>query len=279
VGVAIATSLGGANARAGTVALSPSDDTFINSANPSNNNGGSASIFTGTDGVGGVMRGLVRFNLPGSLQGHATVTSVQLRLTLRALGNGSAGTGATEALQAVTQPWVQGNGVGNTAGTLTVGQACGGAIVGATWTQTDCSAGTTWTTAGAAVAPSVSGTASTVGVPVGAVVTWDSASNPAMTADVQTWLDSPNLNYGWRVASSTEGTTAAAQRFYSTESGTSPGLTIGFACRAGFTDTGTTCVAVTPVPSAGAPTLVFLAVLLSVVANTAFGSRRSQFPR
>ena len=280
VGLSVATSFGGAKALAGTVVLSPSDDTFINSVNPNNNNGGSASIFTGTDGVGGVMRGLVRFDLPGGLQGHATVTSVQLRLTLRALGDGTAGTGATETLQAVVQPWAQGNGVGNTNGTLTVGQACGGAIFGATWTQTDCSVGTSWTTAGAAVAAGVSGTASTVGVAVGALVTWDSAANPAMTADVQSWLDSPSANFGWRIASSTEGTAKAAQRFFSSESGTVPGLTIGFSCRAGFTDTGTPCVAAAaPVPAARTPAMILLAVLLALAGYAAFLPARDRSRR
>jgi hypothetical protein len=254
--------------------LTPSDDTFINSGNPSNNNGGSQTLFTGTDGHGGLMRGLVRFGMPSGLVGHATVASAQLRLTLSALGDGTAGTPATELLQAVLQPWVQGNGVGNVPSAFTVGQVCGGTIVGATWTQTNCSAGTNWTTAGATVSATVSGTAGTTGVPVGGLVTWDLASNPIMTADVQGWLDAPTSNNGWRLTSNTEGTAAAAQRFFSAESGTVPSLTITFTCRAGFTDNGTTCVAAAPVPATRSPALLLLALLL-VLAAYAEVRRRS----
>jgi hypothetical protein len=273
---AIAVCLAGGTARAGSVVLSPSDDTFINAINPDNNNGGSDSFFTGTDGTGGDMRTLIRFDMPSGLAARATATSAQLRLTIRALGNGTAGTGATLSLQAVSQAWVQGNGVGDIALTLTVGQTCGGTIVGATWTETDCSVGTSWTTAGGDVSPTVSGTASNVGVAVGGVVTWDSASNPGMTTDVQSWLDSPGGNHGWRIRSSTEGTSRAVQRFYSTESGTTiPSLTIAFTCHAGFTDNGTSCVpAAAPVPAAGTPALLLLALLL-VLAAYAEVRRRS----
>jgi hypothetical protein len=252
VGFPLVACLVGRAAFAGTIAVTPpSDDTFINSINPSNNNGGSTSIFTGTDGVGGAMRGLVRFELPASLQGRATVTSVQLRLTIQALGNGTAGTPAVLSLQAVTEPWVQGNGAGSSPGGFTVGQACGGAVTGATWNQANCTTSTSWTTPGATVSATVSGSANTNGLGVGAAVTWSAAG---MNADVQSWLDAPSGNHGWRIASSTEGTPGAAQRFFSSESGASgPSLSITYACNAGFQDTGTTCTVVAPVVPASTP--------------------------
>src|SRR6185295_18993820 len=59
-------------------AAAASDDTFIGSDHPDNNSGASPSIYTGVNGQGGVMRGLIRFALPADLQGRATVTGVAL---------------------------------------------------------------------------------------------------------------------------------------------------------------------------------------------------------
>jgi hypothetical protein len=77
--------LAGRASHAATEVLAPSDDTFINSVNPDNNNGGSGSLFTGEDGKGGLMRALVRFPMPAGLQGRVSVTGVQLSLTVQAL--------------------------------------------------------------------------------------------------------------------------------------------------------------------------------------------------
>jgi hypothetical protein len=246
----------------------PSDDTFINSIDPGNNNGGSNSFFTGTDGHGGFMRALVRFNMPAGLQGRVAVTSVQLRVTVEALPNGGGEAAATESLQAVTQAWIQGNGVGDTQQSFTVGQACTGSIVGATWTQSNCATSTNWTTAGGAVASTVSGQASTSGVAAGSQVTWDSASNPGMNADVQSWIDSPTSNNGWRIASSTEGTTTGqVQRFFSTEAGgtTAPSLTITYSCKPPFQPSGNACVAVAAVPAVGPFATALLALLFCAI--------------
>jgi hypothetical protein len=256
--------LAATTASAATQVVSPSDDTFINSINPDNNNGGSASFFTGLDGHLGVMRGLVRFDMPAGLQGRVTVTNVQLQLTLQALGDGTAGTAAVESLQAVTQAWVQGNGVGSVTTTFTVGQACGGSITGATWDQANCTTSTNWTTTGGSVTSTVSGQASTSGVPVGGQVTWDSATNAGMNGDVQSWIDSPAGNHGWRITSSTEGgQQGQAQRFFSTEAGTSvPTLRITYSCKPGFQASGNACVAIASVPAVGPLATGLLGLLL-----------------
>src|SRR6185369_12497916 len=54
---------------------------FINSGSPDNNAGGNGWFDAGTDGGGGVRRGLFRFDLTGIPSG-ATITAVQLQLTL-----------------------------------------------------------------------------------------------------------------------------------------------------------------------------------------------------
>jgi hypothetical protein len=214
-----------------TQSLLPSDDTFINSADPDNNNGASASLYVGVEGRGGVTRALLRFAMPAALQG-ATVTSVQLKLTLRALGNGTAGSASTDRLEAVTETWAEGNGVGDAMMTFTVGQTCGNTVSGATWNQPDCAAGTTtpWTAPGGSVAATVSAKADTTNAAPDAPVLWDAAAsgNRGMITDVQRWIDDPTSNRGWRISSSDETTIATAQRFYSAEAdGThGPALTI-----------------------------------------------------
>jgi hypothetical protein len=258
---------------AATQVLPASDDTFINGGNPANNNGASASIFTGTDGHGGVMRGLIRFGMPTGLAGRATVTNVRLSMTLQALGNGSVGAGAIERLQAVTQPFLQGNGVGNVSSAFTVGEACGGPIVGATWIQSNCGTSTNWTTAGGAVTAQVSGEVDTTGLPPGSTVVWDSASSTRMNADVQGWIDS-GTNFGWRITSSTESMVAMAQRFDSSESGAPPHLAITYSCRPGFVASGNACVPAPAVPATGRWILTLLALVLSGIAFAALGFRR-----
>ena len=145
-------------------------------------------------------------------------------------------------------------------------------IVGATWTQSSCATSTPWTTAGGTVAAAVSGQASTSGVPVGGLVTWDSAAHPGMNADVQGWLDSPASDHGWRITSDTEGVTAEAQRFVSTEGGAgAPALTIIYSCKPGFQASGNDCVAVMTAPALGP---VATSVLLLLLCAVPFLSRR-----
>ena len=214
--------------------LVPSADTFINNRLPDNNNGASASIFTGVDGMAGVMRGLIQFAMPADLQGRTTVTNVRLTATVRALGSGTAGTATIQTLRAIAEPWAQGNGVGEAPTSFVVGQACGGTVTGATWNQPSCAQGTTttWATPGASVAATASGQADTKGVALEGHVTWDSAvaGNAGMNADVQGWIDDPTRNHGWRITSAGESAQGTAQRFYASEAGaaTAPTLTITY---------------------------------------------------
>jgi hypothetical protein len=208
-------------------------DTFINSGNPDNNNGASPSVYAGVDGHGGVMRGLIQFTLPVDLGGLATVTNVELKMTLRAFGNGTAGPEVVESLYAVGERWMQGNGSGNVMTMNTVGEPCGGTVMGATWNEPNCAGGNgmgAWASPGGSVAATVSGQAVTTGVGVGGQVVWSSATpgNAAMITDVQGWLDAPSGNNGWRISSSDETTPSTGKRFYSTEAGGAvvPTLTI-----------------------------------------------------
>lgn len=225
-----------------TQALAPSADTFINSASPDNNNGASPSIFTGENGQTGLMRGLIMFALPGALQGQVTVSRVTLTMVTQGTGIGDTTppTAATESLQAVTVTWGEGDGFGSGMSSNTVGQACD--TTGATWDQPKCMGGSAWL--GGSVSASVSGTASVLAA-LDTAVTWDSATdgNAGMVSDVQSWIDSPVTNQGWRITSSTEGMSGQAQRFYSREGPTEgPRLSVTLACRVGLVEIDGGCV-------------------------------------
>src|SRR5512136_209316 len=56
-------------------------DTFIDSAAPDNNAGANPWFDAGTDGTGGVRRGLLRFDL-SAIPAGATITSATLQLTI-----------------------------------------------------------------------------------------------------------------------------------------------------------------------------------------------------
>jgi hypothetical protein len=266
--------------------LAPSDDTFINQGNPGNNNGASVTFFTGTDGHGGVMRGLVRFGMPAGLQGRVTVTGVQLTMTLDGLGPNSMtpGAPAVVSLQALTQAWAEGNGIGDTTTTFTVGQPCGGTISGVTWNQPNCALAGAWTTAGGTVVAAVSGQADTTGIPVGGTVGWGSGANPGLIQDVQGWIDNPASNDGWRLASSTEGSSGLAQRYFSKEAGaTAPTLIVSYDCKPGFVASGVSCLPVAAaVPATGPRALAALALALALLAAAFMAPpawRRRQRPR
>ncbi len=218
-------------------------DTFINAAFPDNNNGSSPSLYTGQNGMGGAMRALVRFEPPAGWQGRVTVSRVVLTMVTRGTGSGETTppTAATASLQALTAAWQEGTGVGDGSGQNTVGQACGTA--GATWNQPACAGGTAWS--GGAVATAVSATAS-VPASLEAAVTWDSdaAGNAGMVADVQSWIDAPSANQGWRIASSTEGTNGLAQRFYAREAAAKgPALAVTATCNPDFAEADGGCAA------------------------------------
>ena len=81
MGLCLAALFGPLNVRAATTNLNAVADTFIVSSSPGNNAGGHAWFDAGRDGMGGVRRGLLRFDLSGIPLG-STVTSAVVLLTV-----------------------------------------------------------------------------------------------------------------------------------------------------------------------------------------------------
>lgn len=242
-----------APAHAGDVSTTSCYDTFINSFHPDNNNGGDTSFFTGRSGEGGVMRGLLRCDLPAGIDERVMVT--QVTLTLTTVGLGATGTSnptaATETLRAITEAWGEGNKVGNTAMTYTVGQPCTAGE--ATWNARECAVAN-WTSGGGTVSGSPSASTSSP-ASIGASVSFTSTSG-GMVTDVSNWIATPSSNNGWLVQSSTETpSNGLAQRFVSREASSGrPVLAVKYACNSGFSDTGTGCTACTSTAQAACVT-------------------------
>jgi hypothetical protein len=245
VGVALAT-LAGGRAEAGTGSGPIAAATFIHSRFPDNNDGGCGFITVGRDGIGGLMRGLVRFTLPSPippLQGRIDVTGVVVTMTITNLPGGTPGTAETYTLEPLGQAFAQGAGCGAQVQTTRhAGVAC---TTGASWNKPECSLATTWTTAGGGAGGMPSTSTLT-----GATVTWDSgaggtscAGQSALCTTVASWIDT-GIALGWRIRN-TEANNGHAQSF--TKAGS---LAFHFACKAGFADTGTSCTSCTSVAKA-----------------------------
>jgi hypothetical protein len=217
----------------------PSDDTFVNSAYPDNNDGAQVSLYTGNDGSG-VLRSLLRFPLPASFAGRASVNNVQLWLSLLPLVDGTSSSPALETLMPVTEAWSAGFGLSEDPALTTIGAACTTSNAGASWNARNCDLGPLWSAPGGTVTGTSSAQASTAGLPASANLIFDSANsgNTQMAADVQRWTDDPTSNLGWRMTSDTEAVTGALQRFQSSFAGQRigppPTLYVTYLCRPQF---------------------------------------------
>ncbi|HZL37440.1 MAG TPA: DNRLRE domain-containing protein [Tepidisphaeraceae bacterium] len=176
-------------------------------------------IFVGTDGQSNPKRGLIEFNIGQAVPPGATISAVQLQLTVgQVAGSGGGSGGGTGAAQTIslfdeTHAWGQPT---NIAGTSTFGgTGHGGAPQpgDATWNYSFYNtvpwtlAGGNWTAALPDIADaSVTGTL--------ASFTW---SSPAMVSDVQKWLDDPSSNSGWLLKNADETSPTDFRAFWSAQ--------------------------------------------------------------
>jgi hypothetical protein len=164
------------------------DNTLYFSTTGALSNGLGTRMFSGNTGglTGGqTRRALLAFDVAGTIPRHSTIISATLTLTA-AMGSTA---GNTVTLHRVLQNWGEGTSLAFR------GEGGGAASTNgdATWIHTFFP-GSLWQTAGGdfTATASSSTTVSTFGAQ-----TW--ASTPQLVADVQSWLDSPNQNFGWLV--------------------------------------------------------------------------------
>ncbi len=188
-------------------------DTTLQEAFPNNNLGGGSTILAGGRGQGGSTRGLLRFEIGGTLPAGATVNSATLTLTVTATPFG--GGDSVFELHRVLGAWGEGSGSDRGGGTLAqVGEA--------TW-NARLSPNTAWTVPGGDFVATASANLNVAG---DGSYTFTSA---ALAADVQFWFDHPTNNFGWLLRSEAETTPATIRRFASrTDLSHPPVLTINY---------------------------------------------------
>lgn len=193
----------GSIAQASVIAIGAlKDNTLYEDVGGALSNGAGQRFFAGRPGSGGNRRGLIAFDIAGSIPAGATINSVSLRLNM---SNTSAGDKTIE-IRASLQDWGQGTSIASG------GEGGGGpsTLGDATWLHTFYNT-SFWTTPGGDISPTVSASLLVGGV---GFYTW--ASTPQLVANVQSWLDTPASNFGWFMLGD-EINNGSAKRFDSRE--------------------------------------------------------------
>jgi hypothetical protein len=203
-------------ATATTINLNPSKDNTLYEfvvADGDRSNGVGVRLFAGKTDQGEIRRGVLAFNVAGSIPPGSTITSASLSMNMsRTLVN----TARTVELHKLLADW--GQGTSDASGQEGMGALA--TINDATWRHRFYNT-IFWTTPGGDFSGTVSASQS-----VGAIglYVWSSTQ---MVADVQSWLDNPATNFGWLVLGN-EAVIDTAKRFDSRESTIPPVLTIDY---------------------------------------------------
>jgi hypothetical protein len=217
-------------ARADSVDIvSDRDNTLYQDALGSTSNGAGVYFFVGktnqADGVN-LRRGVLHFDVAAAIPAGSTITGVTLTLVMSRTSDTVA---RATSLHRVLADW--GEGTSDAGGQEGAGAP---ATTGdATWLHTFFDT-QFWSASGGDFDPTPSASTD-----VGTAVQSYSWSDPAMVADVQSWLDAPADNFGWLVGS--DESTAGTARRYSTREDSSNGggnrplLTVDYTPPAGNT--------------------------------------------
>ncbi|HVS11400.1 MAG TPA: hypothetical protein VMS76_16130 [Planctomycetota bacterium] len=179
------------------------DNTLYQSSTGSLSNGAGPNFFAGRDGSGAIKRAVVAFDVAAHVPAGSRIDAARLVLTLSATIVGPKNVG----LHALLADWGEGTSVAGFGG----GGGAAATPGDATWLHTF-HPSQFWAAPGGDFAPSASASI-LVNLQLGAY-TW--GPTPAMTADVQAWLDNPSLSFGWCLVGD-ESTAATAKRFDSRE--------------------------------------------------------------
>lgn len=179
-------------------------------------NGAGTRFFAGTTDRNRIRRGVLAFNIAGSIPAGSTITSVSLSMNMtRAATN----TARIIELHKLLADW--GEGASDAPGQEGKGAQATTNPSDATWRYRFYNT-VLWAAFGGDFSGTVSASQS---VGANGSYTWGSTSQ--MVADVQSWLNNPSANFGWLVKGD-ESTSPTTKRFESRESGTPPALTINY---------------------------------------------------
>ena len=202
-------------ASANIINITPSKDNTLyeyDAAEGDHSNGAGFHFFAGENGMGELRRGVLAFDVAGSIPPGSTITAVSLSMNMSMTPAGA----VTVELHKLLADW----GEGTSHAPMGEGDGAPATPNDATWRHRFFDS-VFWTTQGGDFSPTVSASQSVGGT---GQYTWSSAQ---MVADVQSWLDNPASNFGWLVLGDETGI-ATAKRFDTRESASPPMLTIEF---------------------------------------------------
>ncbi|MCB0262736.1 MAG: T9SS type A sorting domain-containing protein [Calditrichaeota bacterium] len=207
-----------------TVVLQPiKDNTLYEDAGGAISNGSGEYFFAGKTNAGLIRRGLLAFDVAGTVPSGAVIDNVSLALSMSQTSSGD----MSVSLHRVSQNW--GEGTSDAGGNEGAGTTS--TTNDATWIHTFFNTAQ-WNASGGDFSNEVSAT-QTVGA--SGSYAWESSQ---MVADVQDWLNNPGNNFGW-VLIGNEGSNGTAKRFDSRENGAEanrPKLTITYTVATGIGD-------------------------------------------
>jgi hypothetical protein len=250
----IATVLGGTSASlaiADIININPSKDNTLYEFVPADGDRSNAlgfHFFTGETAMGEFRRGVLAFDIAGNIPAGSAILSVTLSLNMSMTPSA---TPRTTELHKLLADWGEGTS-----------QASGGEGEGAPATTNDATwrhrffDTIFWTTEGGDFSVIVSANQSVGDV---GMYTWSSSQ---MVADVQSWLNNPDANFGWLVLGD-ESEIATAKRFDTRESASPPVLTIQF--RPAPAPRPRPTPRIRPTPSAFSHPLLFLLRLFAIL--------------
>ena len=206
---------GATSASATIINITPSKDNTLYQFDPDegdHSNGAGFHFFAGENGMGELRRGVLAFDVAGTIPAGSTITAVSLTMNMSMTPTGA----RTVELHKLLADW----GEGTSHAPMGEGDGAPATLNDATWRHRFFDSDF-WTTQGGDFSATVSASQSVGGI---GQYTWNSAQ---MVADAQWWLDNPASNFGWLVLGD-ETASATAKRFDTRESASPPMLTIQY---------------------------------------------------
>ena len=203
------------SASANIINIMPSKDNTLYEYDPAegdHSNGAGFHFFAGENAMGELRRGVLAFDIAGTIPAGSTITAVSLSMNMSMTPTGA----VTVELHKLLADW----GEGTSHAPMGEGDGAPATPNDATWRHRFFDS-VFWTTQGGDFSPTVSASQSVAGI---GQYTWSSTQ---MVADVQSWLDNPGSNFGWLVLGDETGG-ATAKRFDTRESASPPVLTIQY---------------------------------------------------
>jgi len=185
-------------ARASEVILNAQRDNVMYAESGSESNGAGSHFHVGTTGMSQIRRALLRFDIAAEIPAGATITEVELTLSMSMTNAGV----REVRLHRVLADW----GEGTSNAPSGEGSGTGATTNDATWTRRFFPS-VFWTTPGGDFDPVISATKAIDQI---GSYKWTGAG---LVADVQSMLDTPAANFGWLLQNENEADTPTAKRF------------------------------------------------------------------